>query len=182
MSSTPQDEHAAAPVAAGEDCARALQRLSRSAFRSRFRLPPSDLRYLLQHDAAAVAGHAAQFIAQRLAPAMPDKDGKQTPWRGHPVFVAQHATATCCRACLAKWHAMPAGVALTAAQQRYVVALILAWLARQTQGRRLDEAMREEAKLKEPAAARQSASRKKKEKKNPGTGEGDDRNRQLRLF
>jgi hypothetical protein len=33
--------------------------------------------------------------------------------RGHPVFIAQHATATCCRGCLAKWHDIPAGRALT---------------------------------------------------------------------
>ncbi len=24
--------------------------------------------------------------------------------KGHPVFVAQHATATCCRECIRKWH------------------------------------------------------------------------------
>ncbi|MCP9485713.1 MAG: DUF4186 domain-containing protein [Gaiellaceae bacterium MAG52_C11] len=40
------------------------------------------------------------MIAQRVAPAAPRKDGKQTPYRGHPVFVAQHATATCCRTVL----------------------------------------------------------------------------------
>lgn len=35
--------------------------------------------------------------------------GRQTPYRGHPVFVAQHAAATCCRTCLERWHAIPAG-------------------------------------------------------------------------
>ncbi|WP_251023391.1 DUF4186 family protein [Streptomyces sp. ISL-10] len=29
-----------------------------------------------------------------------------------PVFVAQHATATCCRTCLERWHVVPAGRAL----------------------------------------------------------------------
>ena len=72
--------------------------------------------------------HAEQLIAQRLAPAHPVNDGKQTPYRGHPVFVAQHATATCCRTCLRKWHDIAPGVALTPAQQSYVVDVICRWI------------------------------------------------------
>jgi predicted Fe-S protein YdhL (DUF1289 family) len=55
-------------------------------------------------------------------------DGKQTPMRGHPVFIAQHATATCCRGCLAKWHDIPAGRELTDREQQYVVQVIHRWL------------------------------------------------------
>jgi hypothetical protein len=57
--------------------------------------------------------HARDLIARRLAPAEPRNDGKQTPYRGHPVFVAQHATATCCRTCLERWHQIPKGRELT---------------------------------------------------------------------
>lgn len=81
-----------------------------------------------------VLDHAADFIAQRLAPAAPANDGKQTPWRGHPVFVAQHATATCCRGCLGKWHHIPKGRELTEDEQRYVVCVIEAWLRQQDAG------------------------------------------------
>jgi len=65
--------------------------------------------------------HAAEFVERRLAPAYPVRDGKQTPMRGHPVFVAQHATATCCRGCLEKWHGLPRGRPLSEAEQLYVV-------------------------------------------------------------
>lgn len=41
--------------------------------------------------------HVKEFIAKREAPAYIANDGKQTPMKGHPVFIAQHATATCCR-------------------------------------------------------------------------------------
>ena len=75
-----------------------------------------------------VLAHARDFVAQRLAPARPANDGKQTPFRGHPVFVAQHATATCCRGCLSKWHGIPAGRPLTADEQDHVVAAIERWL------------------------------------------------------
>ena len=60
--------------------------------------------YLDRKGLDVVLAHAADFIEKRLAPAYPTNDGKQTPMRKHPVFVAQHATATCCRGCLEKWH------------------------------------------------------------------------------
>jgi hypothetical protein len=74
---------------------------------------------------------AVASVPPRLAPASPPNDGKQTPFRGHPVFVAQHATATCCRTCLNKWHHIPAGRELTADEQGYAVAVIGEWLRRQ---------------------------------------------------
>ena len=76
--------------------------LARSTFRRRFRLRDADARYLREKGIELVLRHAAEFVAQRLAPARPPNDGKQTPFRGHPAFVAQHATATCCRTCLHK--------------------------------------------------------------------------------
>ena len=78
-----------------------------------------------------VLDHARDFIAKRLAPAEPPNDGRQTPTRGHPVFIAQHATATCCRSCLAKWHGISAGRPLTSAEQEHVVAAIQRWLEAQ---------------------------------------------------
>ncbi len=108
-----------------EDLFAALQR---SAFRSRFRLGPKDRAYLAEKTLPIVLDHARQFIRQRLAPAEPRNDGKQTPMRGHPVFIAQHATATCCRSCLAKWHFIPSGRDLTDEQITYVVGVIEKWL------------------------------------------------------
>src|SRR5678815_4199948 len=87
--------------------------LARSAFRSRFKLAGRERQYLRDKGMPAVLQHAADFIAKRLAPAHPPNDGKQTPFRNHPVFVAQHATATCCRGCLKKWHHIPKAVSYT---------------------------------------------------------------------
>jgi hypothetical protein len=78
-----------------------------------------------------VLDHARDFISRRLAPAEPANDGKQTPFRGHPVFVAQHATATCCRSCLAKWHRIPAGRELSSVEQSHVISAIHRWLETQ---------------------------------------------------
>ena len=102
--------------------------LARSPFRMRFRLGTKERAYLADKGMATILSHAADFVAQRLAPADPVKDGKQTPMRGHPAFIAQHATATCCRGCLAKWHHIPAGKALNEEEQAHVVAAIRKWL------------------------------------------------------
>ena len=102
--------------------------LAGSAFRRRFHLGAREREYLESRGFAAVLQHAEQFIAQRLAPAEPANDGKQTPFRGHPVFVAQHATATCCRSCLAKWHGIAKGRELRDEEQAHVIAVIDRWL------------------------------------------------------
>jgi hypothetical protein len=105
-----------------------LSRLSHSPFRSQIHLAEKELNYLRRKGMNEVLRHAAEFIEKRLAPAFPLKDGKQTPWRNHPVFVAQHATATCCRGCLEKWHQIPKGRALTTEEQQYIVQVIGKWL------------------------------------------------------
>lgn len=79
-----------------------FSRLARSTFRSRFRLGDKERQYCWDKGPDTIDQHAADFVEKRLAPAQPANDGKQTPMRGHPVFIAQHATATCCRGCLAK--------------------------------------------------------------------------------
>ena len=106
-----------------------LSRLSHSAFRSGIHLGRQEFDYLQRKGMSEVLKHAADFIEKRLAPASPAKDGKQTPWHNHPVFVAQHATATCCRGCLQKWHQIPRGRALTAEEQQYIIEVIGAWLS-----------------------------------------------------
>ena len=114
-----------------ETYAQMLVRLSRSDFRSRFHLKAQDKQYIREKGWNTIADHAADFVSKRLAPAEPKNDGKQTPMRGHPVFIAQHATACCCRGCLEKWHKIPSGRALTAAEQEYIVGMLLFWMQRE---------------------------------------------------
>jgi hypothetical protein len=108
--------------------------LSRSRFRGRRRLNDKDRAYLVDRSLPVVLDHARDFIAQRLAPADPPNDGRQTPMRGHPAFVAQHATATCCRGCLAKWHRIPRGAPLSETQVDYILRVIRRWLMEQAPG------------------------------------------------
>ena len=108
-----------------------LDKLAKSKFRCRFKLKAKELEYIKDKGLDKIRSHACDFIRYRVAPAEPANDGKQTPTRGHPVFIAQHATACCCRGCIEKWHHFPKGVDLTQEQQEYLVSIIMEWINRQ---------------------------------------------------
>ncbi len=109
----------------------ALFRLSRSKFRSSFRLDIKDKAYIDRIGTQKLREHCKDMIAKRLAPAYIPNDGKQTPYRGHPVFKAQHACACCCRGCLEKWYRVPQGRALTENEQERIVNLLMEWIGRE---------------------------------------------------
>jgi exodeoxyribonuclease V alpha subunit len=105
--------------------------LKRSKFRSSFVLDEKDFSYISEKGIDTVKQHALEFIRQRLADAQPYRDGKQTPYSGHPVFKAQHAIGACCRGCLEKWYKIPKGIALNEKQINDVVEVIMEWIKEQ---------------------------------------------------
>lgn len=108
-----------------------LDAIARHPFRAKFRLRGRDRVTAQLRGPSTMRLHAQDLIAKRLAPAEPRNDGKQTPYRGHPVFVAQHATATCCRSCLEKSHQIPKGRELSREEVGYVVDVICRWIERE---------------------------------------------------
>ena len=113
-----------------------FERLSQSKFRTRFQLKEADRQYIREKGLDTIREHAAQIVRQRLSAAEPKNDGKQTPMRGaphgHPIFLGQHATGTCCRGCLEKWHGIPKGRPLTDAEQAHIVDVLMQWISRQS--------------------------------------------------
>ena len=107
---------------------KSLDRLKRSSFRSKFTLRDKDLAYIEEKGIETIRSHAFDFITSRVAPRSPKNDGKQTPMKGHPVFIAQHATATCCRGCIKKWHGIRKGKALTDDEIAFIVGLLMTWI------------------------------------------------------
>ena len=105
-----------------------FENLSKSKFRSSFHLRKYMIKYIDQKGLEVIRSHAYDFVYKRLKPAYPLNDGRQTPMKGHPVFIAQHATGTCCRSCLAKWHNIPASVELSEKQVDYIVEIIMRWI------------------------------------------------------
>jgi len=108
-----------------------LTSLAKSKFRSRFKLTPKDRDTIAAKGIDTIKVHALQFVTSRIAADFPKNDGRQTPMRGHPVFIAQHATATCCRGCTQKWHGIPKARALNEKEIDFIVSLIMAWIEQQ---------------------------------------------------
>ena len=102
--------------------------LSKSKFRNSFYLKDKDKNYIKEKGLDVIESHAYDFIRKRLSPKEISNDGKQTPMRGHPVFIAQHATATCCRGCLYKWHHIPKNIELDENNINYIVCVIMKWI------------------------------------------------------
>ena len=124
-----------------------IEHLEASKFRSSFHLKQKDIDYINEKGLDVIRLHAQDFIAKREAPAFIPNDGKQTPTKGctmsgghrlctdrsvdHPVFIAQHATATGCRECIRKWHKMQPGRELSQVQQDYLVDVIMTWIQKE---------------------------------------------------
>lgn len=113
----------------------ALNKLKKSKFRSRFHLSDKDKQYIDDKGLTTIRRHAEDFIAQRLAPDNIPNDGKQTPMCGHPVFIAQHACACCCRGCLFKWYRVNPKKQLSPTEQEKIVNLIMVWIEREYYGK-----------------------------------------------
>ena len=108
-----------------------LNKLSKSKFRNSFHLRSKDIKYINDKGLDVIRKHAEDFIKTRIAPAYIPNDGKQTPMKNHPVFIAQHATATCCRGCFYKWHHIKPNKELTENEQKYIVNIIMMWISRE---------------------------------------------------
>ncbi len=115
------------------DVEKILQKLSNSKFRASFHLKDKDKQYVNEKGIDVIEKHANDFVTKNLKVKL-EKDGKQTPYRGHPVFIAQHATATCCRECLHKWHKIPPEVELDERLISYVVKVIMAFINKENLG------------------------------------------------
>lgn len=107
-----------------------FEKLSKSKFRSGFYLKDKEKEYVKEKGLDTIRKHAYDFINNRLSDTSNVVDGKQTPMRGHPVFIAQHAIATCCRGCLEKWYHIPKGRLLTKTEIDYLVNIIMKWIVK----------------------------------------------------
>ena len=115
-----------------------LSELSKSKFRSSFRLRDKDIEYIYKRGISKIIDDCYDFINKRLAMKEIVNDGKQTPMRGHPVFIAQHATGICCRGCLYKWHNIDKNRELSSNEINYIVSIIIRWIILEIKSRYRD--------------------------------------------
>ena len=109
-----------------------LDRLSLSKFRSSFHLNQKMKDYVKDKGIDKIRNDAFDLINKRLRPKNIPNDGKQTPMKQvHPVFIAEHATATCCRSCLYKWHKIEKNKELNDKEVSYIVDIIIKWIEKE---------------------------------------------------
>jgi len=113
-----------------------LENLQKSKFRSSFHLRISMFHYIDEKGMDTVESHCHDFVEKNLNQISLEKDGHQTPMKGHPVFIAQHATATCCRGCLEKWYQIPRNRSLAEKEKKFIEALILSWIYQELENRK----------------------------------------------
>lgn len=108
-----------------------LNKLQTSKFRNSFHLKIKEINCINEKGMDKIKSHAIDFINEKLGPANPKNDGKQTPMKNHPVFIAMHACACCCRSCLYKWHHISKNKELTNEEKEYILNLLMLWIERE---------------------------------------------------
>lgn len=107
-----------------------LESLSKSKFRDSFHLKKKDIEYIDKVGFNKIIDHAYDFVNKNLKVRL-DNDGKQTPMKGHPVFIAEHACACCCRGCLYKWHHISKDKILSDNEINYIVTILITWIKKE---------------------------------------------------
>ena len=115
-----------------EDITKLLDGLSKTKFRGSFHLNEKMKSYVKEKGIAKIENDAFEIIKKRLAIANLLNDGRQTPMKQvHPVFIAQHATGTCCRGCLERIHHIKKENELNNDAVKYIVKVIKMWILRE---------------------------------------------------
>jgi hypothetical protein len=107
-----------------------LEKLQRSPFCESSKLTENDLNYIKDKCMPNIVRHTKELLySQIYVPS--SNDGRQTPWKGHLVFTTQHATATCCRKCIHKWHGIRKSKIMDEHGLTFCSGLILGWIQTQ---------------------------------------------------
>ena len=109
-----------------------LLKLSKSKFRSSFHLNNKMKEYVSIKGIDKIKSDAYEIINSRIKPKNPKNDGKQTPMRQvHPVFIAQHACACCCRSCIEKWYKIDKNKELSDEEVNSLITVLIEWIKRE---------------------------------------------------
>lgn len=108
-----------------------LNSLAKSKFRSSFHIRKYMINYIDEKGFDTIEKHAKDLITKKIGSAYPLNDGHQTPLKNHPVFIAMHATACCCRSCLYKWYNIPKGRELKKDEIDFLVLLVMTWIKKE---------------------------------------------------
>ena len=106
-------------------------KLSKNKDLSQFKLGDAEIEYVTSRGIEILRLHATDFIQKRIAPADPKNDGHQTPAKGHPVFIAQHACGCHDRDAVEKFFSFKKGKKLNEGEVTLIVNVIIDWIEEQ---------------------------------------------------
>lgn len=104
------------------------KKLEKDGRLDKFTLGEPEQEYVTSRGMNILRLHATDFVNKRLAPANPKNDGRQTPTKGHPVFIAQHACGCNDRTSLETFYDIEKGRELTEGEVDIIVDVILKWI------------------------------------------------------
>jgi hypothetical protein len=88
--------------------------------------------YAIRKGKHALRGAVRHQLDKAIGSPMHPRQGRQTPRETSEnatvVHYAQHATATCCRACLEEWHGIESGADLDDSQLDYLTDLVMLYV------------------------------------------------------
>ncbi len=113
---------------AEKDWSTLKKKLSDEGRLDKFVLGEPEQEYVTSRGMEILRLHATDFVNKRLAPANPKNDGRQTPTKGHPVFIAQHACGCNDRSSLEEFFGIEKGRELTEGEVEMIVDVILKWI------------------------------------------------------
>jgi hypothetical protein len=92
-------------------------------------IPQKAINYALRKGSVALKDSIRSRLNSSVALAKPFHDGIQTPFESNnPIHYAQHATASCCRKCIEKWHGIERGKDLNEEEITYLTQLIMEYI------------------------------------------------------
>ena len=103
-------------------------KLDRDGRSAKFTLGEAEVEYIQSRGIDILRLHATDFIQKRIAPAEPKNDGHQTPTKGHPVFIAQHACGCNDRDTVETFFSLKKGKQLSEKEVTLIVDVLISWM------------------------------------------------------
>ena len=103
-------------------------KLDKDGRSNKFTLGEAEVEYIQSRGIDILRLHATDFIQKRIAPAEPKNDGHQTPTKGHPVFIAQHACGCNDRDAVETFFSLKKGKQLSEKEVTLIVDVLISWM------------------------------------------------------
>ncbi|WP_372655987.1 DUF4186 family protein [Halobacteriovorax sp.] len=108
-----------------------FRRLGCSKVCCKFKLKDEQWEYLAKRGFDTILLEGRSLIVKIFNEDSLSHSCKVAPVQTHPIYIALHATGTCCRSSLEKWHKIPKSKELKEKDIFYILLVVKEWIIRQ---------------------------------------------------